>query len=334
MLTRSTRRVFTRSVIAAALAATVTSVPMAREALAQDKYPSRPVRIVLPFGAGGVADITTRLLAQKLEAKFGQRFIVDNQPGAGGITAARAVLSSKPDGYTLGLVTNGTAISVAIFKSLPFDPLKEFELISTIGNFDQVFGVSAKSPFKSLGEFIKAAKDQPGKLNLGTIVVGSTQHLGAELFKSTAGIDVQLVTFRRTPEVIVGLERNDIQMMIDFYAPMRGALDAKKVRAVAVSGSERIEAIPDVPTAEQAGVKNYVVTSWNGLFAPAGTPKPIVDALNAALVEILALPDVKKRYAELGITARASTPAVLRDRLVGDIQKWGAVIEKAKIPKR
>jgi tripartite-type tricarboxylate transporter receptor subunit TctC len=194
--------------------------------------------------------------------------------------------------------------------------------------------VSAKSPFKSLGEFIKAAKDQPGKLNLGTIVVGSTQHLGAELFKSTAGIDVQLVTFRRTPEVIVGLERNDIQMMIDFYAPMRGALDAKKVRAVAVSGSERIEAIPDVPTAEQAGVKNYVVTSWNGLFAPAGTPKPIVDALNAALVEILALPDVKKRYAELGITARASTPAVLRDRLVGDIQKWGAVIEKAKIPKR
>lgn len=312
----------------------IASASFTGAAVAQDKYPSRPVRIILPFGAGGVADITTRLLADKLQAKFGQRFIVDNQPGAGGINAARAVLSAKPDGYTLGLVTNGTAISVAIFKKLPFDPVKEFELISTIGTFDQVFGVSEKSPYKTLGDFIKAAKEQPGKLNLGTIVVGSTQNLGAELFKSVAGINVQLVTFRRTPEVIVGIERNDIQLMIDFYAPMRGALTANKVRAVAVSGAERIEALPNVPTVEQAGVKDYVVTSWNGLFAPAGTPKAIVDELNAALAEILAMPDVKKRYAELGITARASTPAVLRERLVGDIKKWGDVIEKANIPKR
>jgi len=162
--TRSARRAFVSSAIIASTAVMIASASFTGAAVAQDKYPSRPVRIILPFGAGGVADITTRLLADKLQAKFGQRFIVDNQPGAGGINAARAVLSAKPDGYTLGLVTNGTAISVAIFKKLPFDPVKEFELISTIGTFDQVFGVSEKSPYKTLGDFIKAAKEQPASL--------------------------------------------------------------------------------------------------------------------------------------------------------------------------
>ena len=151
---------------------------------AQAKWPEKPVKIVLPFGAGGVADVTSRIMADKLSEKFGQRVVIENMPGPGGINAARAVINAPPDGYTMALVTNGTAISVAAFKSLPFDPVKDFEMVSMVGTFDLVFAVNAESEYKTLGDFIKAAKAQPGKLNIGTIAVGGTQNLGAELFKS------------------------------------------------------------------------------------------------------------------------------------------------------
>src|SRR5262245_8194551 len=210
-----TRRRFSRN-----LAASATTALLPGLARAQGGYPSRPVRFVLPFGAAGVADITARLAAEKLGDKLGQRFVVENQPGPGGIAAARTVLSQPPDGYTIGLVTNGTAISVAIYKSLPFDPVKQFALISTIGAFDLVFATNAESDLKSMADVLKSMRAQPGKLNIGTIAVGSTQHLGAELFRSAAGLDVQLIPYRGTPEVIVALLRNDIQLMVDFYGPM------------------------------------------------------------------------------------------------------------------
>jgi tripartite-type tricarboxylate transporter receptor subunit TctC len=200
--------VFALPLMAAGLAA-----PVAR---AQAKYPDHPVRVILPFGPGGVADVTARLVAQALSEKLGQNFFIENMPGAGGITAARAALAGGTDGYTLTLLTNGTAISVPLFTHLPFDPLKEFVPISTIGYFTCDFVVNASSPYQTLGDFLKAAKAKPGTLNVGTINVGSTQNLTAELFKAMAGIDVVIVPFRSSPDVVVALLRDDIQMDIDF----------------------------------------------------------------------------------------------------------------------
>jgi tripartite-type tricarboxylate transporter receptor subunit TctC len=323
----------TRRQVSAALAASTAAAWLPASAAAQATYPSRPVRFVLPFGAAGVADITSRIAGEKLGDKLGQRFVVENQPGPGGIAAARAVLSQPADGYTLGLVTNGTSISAAIYKALPFNPVKDFACISTIGAFDLFFAANAESEFKTLPDFLKAARAQPGKLNVGTINVGGTQNLAAELLKSQAGVNFQIIPYRDTPAVIVALLRNDVQLLVEFYAPIKSTLTDKKIVAVASSGTKRSPFLPDVPTAAEAGVAGYEVTSWNGVFAPVGTPAPILDRLNKAIHEVVAMPDVQQRYAELGIEARASTPEELKARLAGDIAKWAAVIERAGIPK-
>jgi putative tricarboxylic transport membrane protein len=259
--------------------------------------------------------------------------VVENQPGPGGIAAARSVTTAAPDGHTLALVTNGTAISVALYKSLPFDPVKDFAPISALGNFDLVFATNADSEFKTLGDFIKAARDKPGALNVGTIAVGSTQNLGAELFKSTANLNFQIVPYRTTPDVTVALLRNDVQLMVEFYAAIKGGLTDGKLRPVGTSGLARASYLPSVPTVAEAA-PGYEVTSWNGIAAPAGTPQAIVDRVNALMREILAAPDVKARYAEFGVEAKASSPAEFKTRLEADIKKWSAVIEKAGIPKQ
>jgi tripartite-type tricarboxylate transporter receptor subunit TctC len=315
--------------IAAALIAALTAMP----ANAQT-YPERPVKIVLPFGAGGVADVSSRIIADKLGERLGQRFVIENMPGAGGIAAAKAVLSAPPDGYTLGLVTNGTAISAAIFNKLPFDPVNEFDMISTLGTFDLVFAVNATSPYKTLADFVKAAKAAPGKLNVGTVNVGGTQNLGAELLKTAAGIDVQIVPFRNSPDIVVGLLRNDIQMMVDFPPAVKGQVDDGKLRLLATSGPKRSAFMPNLVTVAEAGVPNYEVTSWNGMFAPRGVPPQVVTTINAALKDVLALPDVKQRLLELGIEARPSTPEELMTLFRADVKKWDAVIVKAGIEKR
>jgi tripartite-type tricarboxylate transporter receptor subunit TctC len=330
MITRITRRQFSTALAASAAATGMFPIV----AGAQQNYPSRPVRFVLPFGAAGVADITARLAAEKLGDKLGQRFVVENQPGPGGIAAARAVLSQPADGYTIGLVTNGTAISAAIYKALPFDPVKEFATISTIGSFDLVFATNADSELKTLQEFITAARAQPGKLNVGTINVGGTQNLAAELLKSSAGLNFQIIPYRGTPDVIVALLRNDVQLMVDFYAPMKSTLQDNKIRGVATSGPRRSPFLADVPTVAEAGVPGYEVTSWNGLFAPVGTPAAVINLLNKTIREVVATPEVNQRYADLGIEAQASTPEELMARLQRDIAKWAAVIERAGIPKQ
>jgi len=309
-------------------------VAASHDARAEAKYPDRAVRIVLPFAAGGVADITARIVAEKLSDKLGQRFYVENQPGAGGIVAARTVASSPPDGYTLALLSNGTAVSVSLFKKLPFDPLKDFTPISSLGFFDFIFATAANSPFKTLDEFIAAAKAKPGSLNVGTINVGSTQNLSAELFKTAAGIDFAIIPYRGTPEIQVALLQGDVALTIDSYSAMKGNLADGKLRALASSGAARSEATPELATVKESGVADYDVVSWNALFAPAGTPPEIVNALNAALREILADRDVKKRLIELGIEARAGTPQQILDRLTSDIDKWRVVIEKAGIERQ
>jgi tripartite-type tricarboxylate transporter receptor subunit TctC len=317
-----------------AIAGLVISALVASPARAEAHYPDRPVRIVVPFAAGGVADITVRIVAERLGDKLGQRFYVENQPGAGGIAAARTVIASAPDGYTLALLSNGTAVSVSLFNKLPFDPLKDFAPISSLGFFNFIFTTEANSPFRTLGDFIAAAKARPGALNVGTINIGSTQNLSAELFKTAAGIDFTVIPFRGTPEVEVSLLQGNIALMIDMYATVKGNLADVKIRALASSAGERWESTPDVATLQESGVANYDVVSWNALFAPARTPPDIIKTLNSALQVILADPDLKKRLIDLGIEAKASTPEELSDRLKSDIDKWAKVIEKAGIPKQ
>jgi tripartite-type tricarboxylate transporter receptor subunit TctC len=323
----------TRRKAALALALSATGLTTGK-VHAQTKYPNKPVRVILPFGAGGVADVTARLVAQELSKKLGQNFVIENNPGAGGIAAARMALTGGKDGYTLALLTNGTAISVPLFNHLPFDPLKDFVPISTIGYFSSVFAVDAASPFHTLADFLKADREKPGAVNVGTINVGSTQNLTAELFKSMANAKFVIVPFRGSPDVVVALLRGDVQMDIDFYAAIKPSLDNGKARALATSGPKRSPELPNVPTVQEAGVADFDVVAWNGLYAPTGAPQAIIDTLNAALHEVLADPALKKRALDLGIDARASTPAELDARMRSDIAKWGAVIAKAHIPKQ
>jgi tripartite-type tricarboxylate transporter receptor subunit TctC len=301
---------------------------------AQAKWPERPIRFVLPFGPGGVADVTARIVADKLSDKLGQRVVVENMPGPGGINAARTVVNAPADGYTLGLLSNGTAISVGLFNHLPFDPVKQFQMVSLIGTFDLVFAVNAESKYKTLEDVIKEAKANPGKLNLGTIAVGSTQNLGAELFKSMANVDIPIVPYKNSPDIVVALLRNDVDMLIEFPPSIEGQVNDKKVRIIAASQIKRSPFMPDVPTAAESGVPDYDVSSWNGIFAPQGTPKEVVDTLNKAVADVVAMPDVKEKFARLGVVAQGSTPDELLGRVKSDITKWSAVITKAGIPKK
>jgi len=301
---------------------------------AQAKWPDKPVKIVVPFGAGGVADFISRTLADKLSSKFGQRVLVINKPGPGGIDAALTVLNAPADGYTMGLAAIITAISVATFQKLPYDPVTQFEMVSTIGLFDMDFAVKADSPYQTLGDFINAAKVQPGKLNIGTIATGSSQNFGTELFKSMAKIDVVIVPFQRSPDVVVALLRNDVQMLVEFPPAIQGQIASKELRVLATSGAQRSALAPNVPTVAEAGLSGYAVTSWDGVFAPKGTPKEIIDTMNEAMHEVLAMPDLRAQFENVGVEPHAGTPGELMDLLKSDIKKWEGVMIEAGIPKK
>ncbi len=308
------------------------AVVLTRPADAQN-YPNRPVRIIVPFAAGGIGDITTRLIAEKLGDRLGERFIVDNQPGAGGIAAARSVLAAPADGYTLALVTNGTAINVPLFKSLPYDPVKDFAPISGFSLFDLTLTTNAAGPYKTLGDFLKDARANPGKLNVGTINVGSTQNLAAELLRAMAMINITIVPYRTTPDAMIALLRNDIQLAAEYYATTKAGIEDGKLRLLATTGTKRSELTPNAPTAAEGGVPGYEVRSWNALFAKTGTSGDIIARLNQAVRDAVALPDIKQRMLELGLEAQAGSPEEIAARLKDDIAKWAKVIDDAHIPK-
>ena len=304
------------------------------DARADAAYPNRPVRVVLPFGAGGVADITARLVTEKMGDRLGQRFVIENMPGAGGGLAAQRVAGAPADGYSLALFSNGTAVSVPLFKSLPFDPVKDFVPISTMGQFDFVLAVNGSSDFKTLGDFIKAAQARPGALNIGTINIGSTQHLSGLLFATEAKLKLVMVPFRNTPDAMIGLLRDDVNLVIDSFASLKAGLEDKRLRALATSGAARSALLPDVRTVAEQGLPGFDVTSWNALFTKAGTPAEIVARLNRTMVEVLADEVLRKRLLELGIEAKSSTPEALGRRLNDDIARWSAVIDTAGVPKQ
>jgi len=306
----------------------------ARPVSAQKMYPDHPVRIILPFGPGGVGDVITRLVADKLSQKLGQRFVVENYPGAGGINAARAALQPPADGYTLTYLASATAMSVNLFEKVPFDPIKDFAAVSSLGYFDLTFVTAQDGPYKSLADFIKAAKEKPGQLNVGTILVGSSQNLAVELLKSTLGLDFSVIPYRSSGDVLVALERNDVQLAAEFYPPLRSGIEAKKYLPIGTSGAKRTTYLPDVPTMKEAGARDFDVTSWSGIFTRAGTPPDTINTLNSALKEVLADPEVTKKALEFGVEAAGSTPEDLEARLVAEIPKWRQVIQDANIAKK
>jgi tripartite-type tricarboxylate transporter receptor subunit TctC len=316
--------------VLAAIAAATVLLTYAAQA---QNYPNRPVRIIVPFAAGGIGDITTRLIAEKLSDRLGERFIVDNQPGAGGIAAARSVLAAPADGYTLALVTNGTAINVPLFKSLPYDPVKDFAPISGFSLFDLTLATNAGGPYATLGDFLKDARANPGKLNIGTINVGSTQNLAAELLRAMAKINVTIVPYRTTPDAMIAVLRNDIQLIAEYYATTKAGIEDGKLRLLATTGAKRSEITPNAPTVAEAGVPGYEVGSWNALFAKVGTSADVIARLNQAIRDVVALPDIKQRMLELGLEAQAGSPEEIAARLKDDIAKWARVIDDAHIPK-
>ena len=326
------RRSFTQSLISAAAGAALLS-GLAISAQAQG-LSNRPIRIVVPFGAGGVADVTARVVAQQLSTQLGQPVVIDNKPSAGGIVAADAVAKAAPDGHTLFLMSNGSAVTVNLFKQLPFDMVKDLTPISTLGYFDIGVITDSKSPFKNLGELISYAKANPGKLNLGSINVGSTQHLAAELFKTTAGIDAQIIPFNGTPAVVTALRGKQIDAAVEILTPIMGQINSKAVNLLAVTGEKRSPLLPSVPTAQESGVKGFVASSWNALAAPSKTPAPVIARLNQEINAAVNNPEVAKKLRELNVQAQASTPEQTAQLLQSEIKRWGDVIVQAKIPKQ
>ncbi len=304
----------------------------ARPAFAQT-YPTKPVRVIIPFGPGGVGDISIRIVADKLGDKLGKRFIIENMPSPDGIVAGRTTLGAPADGYTLLLLTGGTAAALALYNKFPLDIYKDFVPISLVGQFDCLMVVNAQSQFATLADFLKAAKEKPGSLSMGSVTTGGVQNLTTNFFKQASGIDFVLVPFRTTPDATIALLRNDVQMVIDFYAPLKPGLDGHQTRALAWTGETPAPTLPDVKTAHDLGVKDFTASSWNSLYAKARTPPAIIATLNQALHEVLADADVKRRLLELGVDSKANTPAEMDVQLRGDVQKWAQVIARAGIEK-
>ena len=317
--------------LAFAFVASALQVPASASA---QTWPAKPIKLVVGFAPGGVADVTARVVAQKLAEQLGQQVVVDNRPSAGGIVAAEAVAKSVPDGYTLLLMSNGNAVSASLFKSLPFDTLADFAPVSTLGFFDVAVVAGADAKIDSMKALMAYAKANPGKLNIGTINVGSTQHLSAELFRSMAGFDATVVPYKGSPAVITALRANDVQIAFEMLAPVVPQAKSGAVRILAATSERRNPAFPDVPTVAESGVPGYAASSWNAIAAPAKTPAAIVDRLNAEIRRALVAPEVTEKLAALGVTARGSTPDEMRRLVAGDVEKWRRVIEQAKIERQ
>lgn len=316
------RRDFIKGSAALALAAGTGGV------LAQSAYPSRPVQVIVPFGPGGLADISMRLVAQKLSERTGQPWVVENRPGAGGVVAANAALAAPRDGHTLIVFSNGTTIAKTLFK-LDHDPEVDFMPISRMALFDLILITRKDGPLTDLSKLLAAGRERP--LLLGSINPGSTQNLSAELFKSVAGLNASVIPHKSTPQVLTSVLRGDVDVAFESYAALKGAVDGGQVRVVATTGPTRTPWLTEVPTVVEAGLPNYVVTGWNALYATAGSPASAVQLLNGHMQAVMQMPDVRQRLLDLGTEASPSTSAEQAEVFRRDTAKWAQVIARANI---
>ena len=297
-------------------------------ALAQADYPNKPIRVFLPFAAGGIGDITFRLVTAQVSERTGMQFVIDNRPGAGGINSALAGKQASADGYTLVQIGNSYAISASLFKTLPYDLIKDFTAVSMLAQFDMLLATRASGPISSVDKLLAFDKANPGKLNFGAISSGSTQNLAAEMFKAMIGSEASVVPFKSSPELINAIQRGDVDVGFDYLAAFAPLLAARELKLIASAGEKRSSLTPETPTVVEGGVPGYVVTSWNGVAAPAGTPKEIVAKLNQEIDMVLKLPNVQEQFRQLGMEAAFSTPDGMSQRLQTDIGRWRGVISK------
>ena len=313
---------------AQALAAALLAVAVAgSQALAQD-YPSRPVKIVVPFGPGGPADVTARQIGSILQENFGQPFVIENRTGAGGVIGTLEVAKSAPDGYTLLMMSNTQTANESLVPQRKYELMRDLAPIAPVNYSDLVIVVHPSVPATTLQEFIALAKSQPGKLNYASSGQGTPYHMAGELFKAMAGIDVIHVPYRNSGEARSGVIGGQVQMMIDAVPAMAPNIAENQVRALATTGQTRSTVLPKVPTAIEAGVAGYEATIWLGLMAPAGTPKPIVEKLNAAVSAAVKRPDIVQLWYGQGALPMSMSPEEFDRFLRADIVKWAEVVKK------
>jgi len=284
--------------------------------------------VIVPFAAGGVADITARIVAEKLGDKLGQRFYVENQAGAGGIAAARTVISSAPDGYTLALLSNGTAVSVSLFKKLPFDPIKDFTPVTTLASLPFVLIVDAKKPIHSVADLVKHLKGRDGGFYGGS---NNTGIVAAELFKDATKIDVKRVAYKNIADSVNDMINGHTDFTFTDATWVVEQAKAGRIRAIAVTSAKRSAVLPDVPTLAEAGYPGIELTPWWGVFLPAGTPQPIVDKLASSFERIVAMPETTEFLTKFANEPFPGTPDTLRDLLAREIKRWGELVALAKI---
>lgn len=312
------------------LCATLIASVWVVSAAAQSAYPSRPVRLVAPFAPGGVVDTVSRVVAQKLSESLGQPVIVDNKPGAGGNIGAEFVSKSAPDGYTLLMGSIGThAINVSLYPNLPYDAVRDFLPVSLATTNTNLVVVNPSFPVASIAELIAYAKANPGKLNYGTAGAGSSQHLAGELFKTMAGIDLVHVPYKGAGPAIIDLLAGQIPLMFVDTSTSLPHVRAGRLRALAVTSAKRDPQLPNVPTVAESGLPGFEVNAWFGVFVPAGTPREIVNRLNADIVRGLAAPEVRERLLALGVEPVTSTPEQFAAFVKSEIAKWGRVVRQS-----
>jgi tripartite-type tricarboxylate transporter receptor subunit TctC len=315
-----------KALIALLLAATLSP------ALAQEAYPSKPLRFVVPYPPGGASDVTARLLGQKLAEAWGQQVVVDNRPGANGIVALEHVARQVGDSHVLLMANLGpNAINPALYAKLPYDPIKDFTPVTLTTLVPQVLVASPALEARNLKELIAAARAQPGKLNFGNGGSGSSNHLGMELLAYMAGVRITSVPYKGDAQAMADVMSGQIALTLPTVVAASPHIKAGKLRALAVSTKTRVASLPEVPTADEAGVKGFESFSWGGVMTPSGVPAPVIARLHAELVRILRLPDIQERMANLGATVVASSPAEFADFLRAEIAKWDGVAKRASI---
>lgn len=313
--------------VATALSAVLACVAAAGPAIAQTAFPTKPIRLVCPFPPGGTTDLVARLVAQKLTEAWGQQVVVDNRPGAGGVIGTEMVAQAAPDGYTvlLGSITTH-AVNPALYKSLKFDPVKDFNPVSLVVSSPQLLAVHPSVPAKSVKEFIALAKAKPGRLNYASAGTGTSPHLTFELFRSMSGIDVVHVPYKGTGPAITDLVGGQVQAMITGVVALMPHVKSSRLRALGVTSMKRVAALPDVPTIAESGVSGFDVSSWFGVFLPARTPRPIVMKMNQEIGRILANPEVRQRLIDQGADPASDTPEEFAAYVKSEMTRWGQVV--------
>ncbi len=307
-----------------------TGIFLSQQAHAQN-YPTRPVKIVVPFATGGPADNYARFIAQRLQESLGQTFVVDNKPGAGSVIGTDVAAKAAPDGYTLLLMSNTHTVNETLIPNKPFALMKDFVGVAPINYSDLVLVVNPTKGLNSLADVIRVAKAQPGKLNYASSGPGTPYHMAGELFKSMAKIDMVHVPYKGSSGARTDVLGGQVDMMFDAVTTMTEQVKAGKVKAVGTSGKTRSDVLPEVPTLNESGVTGYEATIWLGLMAPKGTPKAIVDKLNEAVSKIASQPDVKQQWAKQGAAPIVLNPTQFEKYLQDDIAKWAGVIKSANI---